>query len=319
MTKNITKAAREYIPRIGVSGVNTVSKFYAASVAVMMAQIRAAGAEPVYIGDHKERIERSGGNVSETVTRDLEKLDGIVIMGNNMDIDPAKYGQKKHYKTDIETNLERASYEEEAIRQALAHKIPLLGVCGGMQRINVLDHDKHGGTLNQHLKRRRHSQGDIPPFVPVQLIKIEEGSRLAEIADGTDSLYTPTHEGVPGGVIMENSFHHQAVEKVRDDFQVCARSDDGVIEAIEPKRDSKKYSDQYVMAVQWHPEFGASDLGPKIIGSVVGAAREYAVRHERKAPVIKDFHSSGKMGWEAIVARKDELLKYQHDRTLGRY
>lgn len=256
-------------PVIAVSGSSTSSK----SVAAIMTQLRSSGAEPVFIGDHEERIK---DGVQQAVSRDLSHIDGLVVMGNDNDIDPRKYGQTVDPKTHVEAPA-RAAYEEAAIQMALSKKVPLLGICGGMQRINVLG----GGTLHQDVEalvgddHHMQSKHDIAPFLPVQLVQIAEGSKLGEIAGGGSKVYTPRHSPLPPGVIMENSFHHQAVDKPRDDFRVCARSDDGIIEAIEPKPDSA-YANQFVMGVQWHPEFGASDFGPKLAERMTQEAAHYA-------------------------------------------
>ncbi|NBX04188.1 MAG: gamma-glutamyl-gamma-aminobutyrate hydrolase family protein [Alphaproteobacteria bacterium] len=254
-------------PVIAISGEKSSSK----SVAAMMTQIRSSGAEPVFIGDHAARI---AGGVQEAVVRDLSRVDGLVVLGNDDDIDPAKYGQKTEKNTHVEAP-ERAAYEEAAIQFALGKKMPLVTVCAGMQRLNVLG----GGTLHQSVPDlvgdNHHNQGDIAPFIPVQLVKLEEGSKLLQISDAVNGVYTPTRSPLLGGVIAENSFHHQAVDKVRPDFVASARSDDGIIEAIEPARGSK-YDGQFVVGVQWHPEFGASDFGPKLAASFTTAAAQYS-------------------------------------------
>ena len=253
-------------PVIGISG-ETDSK----SVAAMVTQIRSAGAEPVFIGEHAQRI---AGGVDAAVERDLSRVDALVIMGNDNSIDPAKYGKTPKPGTVIEAP-ERAAYEDKAMQYALDHKIPLVGICAGMQRLNVIG----GGTLNQSVEETvgdgHHHQGDIPPFVPVQLVQIDPDSKLQAISGSTHSVYTPRRTPLPPNVIMENSFHHEAVAKIRDDFRAVAHSDDGIVEAIEPKAGSK-YDGQFVMGVQWHPEFGASEFGPKLAAQLTQAAAQYA-------------------------------------------
>ena len=63
--------------------------------------------------------------------------------------------------------------------------------------------------------------------------------------------------------------------KVHKEFRVCATSEDGIIEAIEPKADGQ-YGGQFVMGIQWHPEFGTSDIGPKLATHVMEEAKAYA-------------------------------------------
>lgn len=266
---------QQHKPRIGISSVLPV----APSLAAIVTQIRSAGAEPVLLHHSEQQI---GNELKQAVSRDLEGLDGLIVMGNTQDIDPAKYGQPRHPQTQVEANLARAHYEEEAIRQALDAGIPLLGICGGLQRLNTLDYAQNGGSLHQHVPdivgSDMHMQGDTnhgtPPFVPVQFIHIEPGTRLAAISGSTAGTYAPDHHAA-GNKMMENSFHHQAVNTVHKEFRVAARSEDGIIEAIEPKTEGR-YADQFVLGVQWHPEFGASELGPKIAAHLVEEARAYA-------------------------------------------
>lgn len=256
-------------PIIGISGSAADSK----SVTAMMVMVRSLGAEPMLLANHDARI-RDAGGLEEAVTQDLNMVDAVLVMGNNADIDPAKYGQQPHEKTKIETDDARAAYEEAIIQKSLEEKVPLLGICGGHQRINVLA----GGTLNQHVPDEvgddHHMQGSVPGYIPVQYVNIEEGSKLSKIAGEIGGLYTPTHEKLPPNVVMENSFHHQAVDKVGAGFVVSAKSSDDVIEAIEADPNGV-FKDQFVIGVQWHPEFGASPLGPKLVGEVIEAAKAY--------------------------------------------
>lgn len=278
-------------PTIGICGGNADS----ASVRAMMAQISASGATPIFLGNHANR----------DAAEDIKKISALVVMGNNADIDPAKYGALKHPKTNIETDTARADYEDAIIMKALAQKMPLLGVCGGMQRLNVLAE----GTLHQHVPdlvgHDEHAQQDfnIAPFIPVQPVIIDTESTLGKIGDGVTAVYTPGH-----GVVAENSMHHQAVDKVGDGLRAVAFSKDTLpngsqlIEAIEADPNGP-LKDQFVLGVQWHPEFGASALAPKIAARVVEEAQKFARDNGRAAlseeavreqniisalPVIKD-------------------------------
>jgi gamma-glutamyl-gamma-aminobutyrate hydrolase PuuD len=157
---SLPPAERKNAPVVGVSGSKATSK----SVIAMMTQLRSAGAEPVFIGDHASRV---AGGVDAAVARDLARIDALVVLGNDADIDPAKYGQKAHPATKVEAP-ERAAYEEAAIQRALEMGMPLTCVCAGMQRLNVIG----GGTLNQSLPdtlgNNHHQQhGEHAPFVPV--------------------------------------------------------------------------------------------------------------------------------------------------------
>src|SRR5690606_34383926 len=110
--------------------------------------------------------------IVEQVKADIAKADGVLVMGNDSDINPGDYGAKAiHKETKTETNtpqgLARARYEYALIGAALGKKVPLMGVCAGMQRINVL----LGGTLNQHvpdtLGNNEHAQS-VPMYIPVE-------------------------------------------------------------------------------------------------------------------------------------------------------
>ena len=253
---------------IGVSGSNSKSK----SVTAMMVMVRTLGATPKLFTEHAKRGKAAGG-LRNAAASDLASVDAIIIMGNSYDIDPAKYGQSKHPETKVETDLARAEYEEIMIELAIGKKTPLLGVCGGHQRINIFA----GGTLNQHVPDivggDQHMRTDTAPFIPVQRVKITEGTMLDSFEDKLDALYTPTHEPLPENIVMENSFHHQSVKKLGKGLKINAMSDDGIIEGIEAAPDGP-YAGQFIIGTQWHPEFGASPIGPKIVGALIKEARE---------------------------------------------
>lgn len=260
---------------IGISGSAADSK----SVTSMMVMVRSLGAEPVLLSNHAQRASLAGG-MDQAIAEDAAMVDAVIVMGNNGDIDPAKYGEAAHAKTNIEEDHARAQYEEGLIKTAMEKKIPLLGICGGHQRINVLA----GGSLHQHVPDlvgdEHHMQGDIPGYIPVQYVGITEGTKLDEITDSISGVYTPTHEKLPDNVIMENSFHHQAIKAVGTGLRINAVSNDNVIEGIEADPNGP-YKDQFLMGVQWHPEFGASEVGPKLVTQVIEESKAYRLEHPR--------------------------------------
>lgn len=290
-------------PVIGISGGNADS----ASVRAMMTQIASTGAIPLFLGNHGKR----------SAANDIEKIDALVVMGNNKDIDPAKYGQQKHAKTNSELDTPegraRAEYEEQLITLALEKKMPYLGVCGGMQRLNVLC----GGSLHQHVPdmvgNDDHAQQahNIAPFVPVQLVHLQEDSLLAEIGnkngeehwgDRILKLFVPTHKNYD---YAENSMHHQAVNEPGAGLRPSAYSQDGITEAIETDPNGP-FKDQFVLGVQWHPEFSASELGAKIATRMNEEAQKFAKAHNRQ-------HPPGEAQDETMLSALADLKKPEPD------
>ncbi len=172
---------------------------------------------------------------SEAIASMLSRLDGVMLAGGD-DINPARYGQERHPKSEVPDDR-RDIVEIEIARRTVETHQPLLAICRGVQILNVA----FGGTLIQ----------DIPDLVPGAIrhefnyddyhardtvthsVEIVPGSRLASIL------------GTQAGV---NSFHHQALAKIPDRFQAVACAPDGVVEAIESR------DEHFVVGVQWHPE-----------------------------------------------------------------
>jgi putative glutamine amidotransferase len=166
----------------------------------------------------------------------LDRLDALVL-GGGADIDPESQGVEAHPET-IGTNPDRDRFEIALALEALDREIPLLGVCRGMQVLNVAC----GGTLDQHLPDRlgheRHRL--VPGSWGEHEVRIEPGS-LAARAAGTEQLTVKSH-------------HHQGVDAVPDVLSPSAwASDDESIEAIE------SVDGKFVLGVLWHPEEDASD------------------------------------------------------------
>lgn len=258
------RAAEYRPPVIAVSGKDSTSK----SVTAMMQMIRTLGAEPLFVANFKERIK---GGVEASVADVLTKVDGVVVMGNDEDIDPASYGKSVHPATKIEQCKARAAFERELICQAVAQKMPVLGICGGMQRINVA----FGGTLHQHVPDliggHHHAQNEqnVPGFIPVQEVEVRGGTALAGMLGALN-----------GKKVLENSFHHQALDEVAEGFRVNAVASDGIAEGFEA-RPGGRFGDQFVMGVQFHPEFAASEVGPRLASHLIGASHAFAQKHDR--------------------------------------
>jgi putative glutamine amidotransferase len=182
----------------------------------------------------------------------LELIDGLMLAGG-ADIDPSAYGQPAHPQT-VETVPERDAFEIALVRAAIERDMPLLGICRGMQLINVAC----GGTLCQHLPER---------------VSHEDHRRVPGSFDGSDHDVQVRAETLAMRVIgasahATKSHHHQGIDRVGTGLQVSATATmDDLVEAIEmPDR-------RFVLGVQWHPE---ADATSPVIAALVRAAGEHA-------------------------------------------
>jgi putative glutamine amidotransferase len=181
--------------------------------------------------------------------RVLDGLDGLLITGGK-DVDPAVYGQQPHPATD-QPARQRDAWELALLNAALRRQLPVLGICRGVQVLNVA----LGGTLHQHLPdvigHSGHRAGNaVFTTVPVRTVP---GSRLAALV---------------GESVDARCYHHQAIAEVGEGLVVSAWDTDGVIEALELPGHG------FVLAVQWHPEESLDDL--RLFSAIVEAARGYA-------------------------------------------
>ena len=180
----------------------------------------------------------------------LDMLDGLILAGGS-DVDPASYGAEPHPET-RGTNAERDRFELALARAALERDMPVLGICRGMQMLNVAC----GGTLVQHiadLHTHRHTPGH---FCDHEVALDPES--LAARAAGSERVAVKSH-------------HHQGVDRLGTGLDVTGRNPgDDLVEAIEhPDR-------QFALGVLWHPE---EDEQSRIIGALVDEARARAGAH----------------------------------------
>jgi len=276
-------------PVIGISGSRPNSK----SVQAMTARVREAKAVPLLLANHAAR----------SAARDINKFDAVIILGNNFDADPHDYigrypegdsRRRIHPETksvlSTPDSAARAAYEKALIALALDAKMPLFCICGGMHQLNI----GCGGTLHQHipdlLGHDRYSKNDgRNPASPVVPVTIVPGTALARIA-AAQSLYAPSFPPLIANAGTVNSFHHQAVDIVGKDLIVCASSEkytapDGeearLIEAIEGDAGGR-YRNQFLLGVQWHPEFlPDAPTTARIIHNVSTAAGKFAHANQR--------------------------------------
>jgi len=160
-------------------------------------------------------------------------LDALIISGGP-DIDPARYGEPAGPQTTV-IRPDRDAAEVALFGAALERGVPVLGICRGLQVMNVA----LGGTLIQHLPDAVGHEGHSPTPGTMAEHKVAIGaghSRLADIL-GAGSICVPTH-------------HHQGIARLADTLTATAWAEDGTIEAVELD------GDVFVVGVQWHPEAG---------------------------------------------------------------
>jgi putative glutamine amidotransferase len=190
--------------------------------------------------DYVESIRRAGGDpcvLDMNGRASLKNLDGVLLSGGG-DIDPVLYHERRHPKTN-DPDPARDTFELELASLALANNIPMLGVCRGLQVVNVAG----GGTLIQDIPSEiNHAlphEVNSPLYAIAHEVWITRGSSLSSVMQ---------EQLVDGEVLQVNSRHHQAIKDTAAGFDVSATAPDGVIEAIE------RPGSRFCIAVQWHPE-----------------------------------------------------------------
>jgi putative glutamine amidotransferase len=178
----------------------------------------------------------------------LDRVDGLMLIGG-ADVDPASYGAAQEAGTES-TYPDRDAFEIALLREAIARRLPVLGICRGMQVLNVA----LGGTLEQDLVTA-------------------DGSHPHRKVRGTFEGNDHTVSLVPGSLVaravgeeahLAHCHHHQAVRSLGEGLAISGRAEDGVIEAIETG------DGDWVLGVQWHPE---ADDRSRLFGALVEAAQ----------------------------------------------
>ena len=202
--------------------------------------------------DYVQKVERAGGRAllvppsTDGVEETLDALDAVVFTGGS-DVDPELYGKEAHPETSGIVRM-RDDAELTLLKAALARDMPVLGICRGIQVLNV----GLGGDLEQHLEGHRH---DPPGQFLQHDVVIEPGTKLAEMLGERTTVM---------------SHHHQGVKTLAPGLVETARADDGLVEAVEaPDR-------RFAVGVLWHPEAGQD---ARLFERLVDEARLY--REER--------------------------------------
>lgn len=217
-----------------------------------------AGGEPVRIP-----LDRSAAEVTAL----LKTCDAVLLPGSPADVDPAKFKQTRVRET-AAADPRREEVDSLLLDDAYAQRKPVLGICYGLQSLNVY----RQGSLVQH----------IPDFLPPEWkgmvnheagklvsiahsVEIEAGSKLAEIIaanrEGVSRrdrnwVYAPT--GRRDIALLVNSSHHQSADAIGQGLRAVARcTEDGIVEAIEGTN-----ADHFVIAIQWHPERSVENDAP---------------------------------------------------------
>jgi len=167
----------------------------------------------------------------------LKGLDGLLLTGSGPDLPPRLYGERRRYAFRI-MSRKRYDFELEMARLATKAGLPMLGICGGMQAINVA----LGGSLIQDIASQLDS--------PLQHRSPGPATRLAHAVQVSPKSLLRRIVGQDR--IRVNSSHHQSVKEVAPSLVVSAISSDGVIEAIESRKPTGR---SFLLGVQWHPEF----------------------------------------------------------------
>jgi putative glutamine amidotransferase len=189
--------------------------------------------------------------IPDVVEPALARLDGLILAGGP-DIEPSRYGATALESTGA-PRVDRDSAELGLVTTALAAGLPVLGICRGLQLMNVA----RGGTLHQHLPDVVGSDehAPAPAVYGHHPVKVTPGSLLAESLGQTEAE-VPT-------------YHHQGIDELGAGLTVSATASDGMIEAVEDQ------SLPFCLAVQWHPEVG-EDLS--LFEALVTAGLTFAQR-----------------------------------------
>ena len=254
-------------PRIAIPVPNSRRPLY---VAVALPQyenaVRNAGGEPAVIGANAS---------SSEIAQAVKECDGVLLPGSPADVDPEKYGAVRHPDTAASDPF-RDNADELLLQDAYNMRKPVLGICYGLQSLNVW----RTGTLDQQVPSGiKHNAGRS--VARAHRVEVDPQSNLAAVLRTAGAL--PASNEL---IIPVNSSHHQAPETVGDGLRLAAWCpEDGVKEAVEGTS-----VDHFVIGVQWHPErtYDSEAASRAIFRAFVQAAARW---HEQLTNKQQDFES----------------------------
>ena len=184
----------------------------------------------------------------EAASAYLDRIDGLIVTGGGFDVDPSLWGAATRHPS-VTTKDRRTAFELAATKGAISREMPVLGICGGQQLLNVV----FGGTLIQHIP------DEVPDCAPHrQPNPRNEPGHSVQVTAGT-----LLHRITGASNLAVNSAHHQAVKEVGAGLVIDAVAEDGVIEGIEdPRR-------RFCLGVQWHPEFEINEADRRLFRAFV--------------------------------------------------
>ncbi len=259
-------------PRIAIPVPHSDAKYSERTLPQYRRAVELSGGEPVDVP-----LTATPSEIAQIV----KTCDAVLLPGSPADVDPQKYGAAERDPKTAPMDAARDDADELLIQDAHNMRKPILGICYGMQSLNVW----RTGTLKQHLQTMvRHARAEGAPqgtWITHHVV-VEAGTRLSHIVAPT------IHQAHGSPKIDVNSSHHQAVCIPGDGLIISAVCpDDGIIEAVESSA-----PDHFVLAVQWHPErsYDDDEHSKAIFRALVQAAEEWHNRQKKGA----DFETAGR-------------------------
>ncbi|NCB31745.1 MAG: gamma-glutamyl-gamma-aminobutyrate hydrolase family protein [Clostridia bacterium] len=235
-------------PLIGISGSMDLEETRFSILRFYTQAIHASGGVPVMLSPDMDDAD---------VDACLSRMDGLLLAGGN-DISPALFDQAPVEGLG-DVNPLRDQAEMRLLNWAIAHLLPVLGICRGVQMMNVA----LGGTLYQDLPSQYRTPNDCPPMQHVQRQPGQYTSHTVCIDESS-----PLGQMIGRKEIWVNSFHHQAAQNVKQPAHACAWAPDGVIESIYLP------DHPFFVGVQWHPErmFATDEPSKALFDGLIAAA-----------------------------------------------